>query len=195
MKIAVFVSGRGSNLNAILNSPLCKDEIEVHFVVSDKANPPAFEIAQEHGIKTYSLSKSEKMNSVSFEELGKIFLDTGIELIVLAGFLKLVPESFINHFEKKIINIHPALLPKYGGKGMYGMNVHKAVFNSGDKISGATVHFVNSHYDEGSIIQSETVDISGARNPEEVAALVLKAEHSLLPIVVSKFKNGELFNQ
>ncbi|MBE2278959.1 MAG: phosphoribosylglycinamide formyltransferase [Ignavibacteriaceae bacterium] len=195
MKIAVFVSGRGTNLNAILNSPLCKDEIEVYFVVSDKANPPAFEIAQEHGIITYSLSKKDKMNSFSFDELGKIFLDTGIELIVLAGFLKLVPESFINLFEKKIINIHPALLPKYGGKGMYGMNVHKAVFESGDKISGATVHFVNPHYDEGSIIQSEIVDISGAQNPEEVAALVLKSEHTLLPKVVSKFKNGELFNK
>ena len=106
--------------------------------------------------------------------------------------MKKIPESFISHFPNKIINIHPALLPFCGGKGMYGINVHKAVFESSVKVSGATVHFVNSNYDEGIIISQKSVDIHDAESPEEIAEKVLKEEHKLLPFVINKFVEGKI---
>ncbi len=182
LRLAVFVSGRGSNLRAIVESSELKDLIETVFVVSDKVECPAFGFAREQGIKTLVVGK----HGLPFDEVATLFEDAGIGLVVLAGFLKLVPRSFVERFEGKIINIHPALLPEYGGKGMYGHFVHEAVFAAGDKISGPTVHFVNSEYDKGEIIAQRPVDISAANSPEEIAAIVLREEHKLLPDVISE---------
>lgn len=190
MRIAVFVSGRGTNLQAILNSKGLKNKIVVAAVFSDKQNCPAFSIAEDHDIPTFSLGMGE--DSISFEELECFLKDLSIDLIVLAGFLKLIPANVIKAFENKIINIHPALLPKFGGQGMFGLNVHKAVFQSSDKISGATVHFVNEEYDKGLIIAQEKVDISNAFSPEEIASTVLYAEHKILPFVIGKFAEGNV---
>lgn len=190
MNIAVFVSGRGSNLQAILNSQDLQNIVEVKAVVSNKTDCPAFEIAKKYSIPVYTVGKVEK--KIGFEELSGLLLEKKTDLIVLAGFLKLLPVKFVEVFRNKIINIHPALLPSFGGPGMYGMNVHNAVFESSAKVSGATVHFVDEKFDNGMIIAQKCVDISSAASPEEIAAKVLEIEHKLLPGIIKKFALGKV---
>jgi formyltetrahydrofolate-dependent phosphoribosylglycinamide formyltransferase len=191
LTLAVFVSGRGSNLRAVLDSPRLKDLVQVKVVVGDKLDCPAFEIAKNFSIPVYSVGKKEGF--ISFEELKTVLIDLKIDLIVLAGFLKLIPENFVTQFRNKIINIHPALLPSFGGAGMYGMNVHKAVYESSARVSGASVHFVDETYDTGKIIAQRCVDISDVRSPEEIAERVLRIEHQLLPEVIEKIALGRVF--
>jgi formyltetrahydrofolate-dependent phosphoribosylglycinamide formyltransferase len=190
LNIVVFVSGRGSNLKAILNSDLLKGKVKVKAVFSDKIDCPAFEIARQNSIKCYSLGDNE--NSVKYNDLAFVLESQKIELIVLAGFLKLIPVSVIEKFKNRIINIHPALLPSFGGKGMYGMKVHEAVFKSSAKVSGASIHFVDETYDTGKIIAQECVDISDVTSSNEIAEKVLMIEHKLLPYVISKFADGKI---
>lgn len=185
MKIAVFVSGRGSNLKAILKFPELKNLVEVKAVLSDKTDCKAFEIANEFGIKSFSVGQAD--GKVKNNELTGILKNLKIDLIVLAGYLKLIPSELIDSFENRIINIHPALLPSYGGKGMYGINVHRAVFQSSAKVSGATVHFVDKTFDTGKIIAQRCVDISDVKSPEEIAEIVLEIEHKILPDVIKAF--------
>ncbi|OGU82949.1 MAG: phosphoribosylglycinamide formyltransferase [Ignavibacteria bacterium RBG_16_35_7] len=190
MNIAVFVSGRGSNLKAILTSEELKQLVEVKAVISDKISCPAFQIAENFSIPTYSIG--DKAGRINYEELIPLLLDLKIDLIVLAGFLKLIPHELIDLFRNRIINIHPALLPSFGGKGLYGSNVHKAVFESSAKVSGATVHFVDYTYDTGNIIAQKCVDISDVNSSEEIAERVIKIEHELLPYVLKKFALGKV---
>jgi formyltetrahydrofolate-dependent phosphoribosylglycinamide formyltransferase len=190
LKIAVFVSGRGSNLRAILNYPDLKNVIEVVAVISDKLDCKAFEIAKEYGIKSFSVG--DGAGKIKQTELARLLKKLDVDLIVLAGYLRLVPLDLIENFEKRIINIHPALLPSFGGKGMYGMNVHRAVFNSSAKVSGATVHSVDKTFDTGKIIAQKCVDISDVKSPEEIADRVLKIEHQLLPEVVKAFAEDKV---
>ncbi len=190
MKIAVFVSGRGSNLQAILNSPELENIIEVKAVFSDKIDCAAFQIAKEHLIPTFCIGN--KSGCVTYNNLSNLINREEIELIVLAGFLKMIPEVVLKNYSNRIINIHPALLPSFGGKGMYGMNVHKAVYNTSAQVSGATVHFVDAAYDTGKIIAQKCIDISGVNSPEEIAEQVLKAEHQLLPFVIKKIAEGKV---
>ena len=191
LKVSVFVSGRGSNLNAILDSSKLKNLIEVKAVVGDKLYCPAFDIAKNFSIPVYSVGKKEKL--ISFEVLTAKLNDLKIDLIVLAGFLKLLPEDFVKTFKNRIINIHPALLPSFGGPGMYGMNVHRAVFDASAQVSGATVHFVDETFDTGKIIAQRCVDIFDVKTPEEIAVRVLKIEHELLPFVIEKIALGRVF--
>lgn len=190
MKIAVFVSGRGSNLKAILDSKDLKNLVQIECVVSNKKDCHAFKIADQYKIRTITVGDDQ--NSLSYTELAQILNGMGIKLIVLAGFLKLIPSEFILLFENKIINIHPALLPSFGGKGMYGLNVHKAVFNSSAKVSGATIHFVDASYDTGKIIAQRCIDIADAVSPEDIAERVLKIEHEILPSVLKAFAEGKV---
>lgn len=190
MNIVVFVSGRGSNLKAILDSELLKGKVKVETVISDKPECAAFEIAKKSSISCYALGNSE--GCISYRDLEGILISKNTDLIVLAGFLKLIPGSFVSKYKNKIINIHPALLPLFGGKGMYGMNVHKSVYDSSAKVSGATVHFVNEIYDEGKIIAQRCVDISDVTSPEQIAERVLEIEHKLLPYVISKFAESSI---
>jgi len=190
LNIAVFVSGRGSNLQAILNSDLLQNKVEVKAVFSDKTSCPAFDLALQRSIRCYSLGERE--NCIKYGELVSLLESLKIGLIVLAGFLKLIPENVISKFKNRIINIHPALLPSFGGSGMYGIRVHQAVFNSSAKVSGATIHFVDETYDTGKIIAQQCVDISDVASPEEIAERVLKIEHKLLPFVISKFADGKI---
>jgi phosphoribosylglycinamide formyltransferase-1 len=190
LNIAVFVSGRGSNLQAILESDYTKNIITVKAVVSDKIDCAAFQIAGKYSIPTFTIGK--KPGSISYNELISSLRNLEIEIIVLAGFLKFIPVEFLKSFQNKIINIHPALLPLYGGPGMYGMNVHRAVYNSGDKFSGATVHLVNEVYDAGKIIAQERIDISSLISPDQVAEKVLNVEHKLLPSVLRKIAEGKI---
>jgi phosphoribosylglycinamide formyltransferase-1 len=191
LAVAVFVSGRGSNLRAVLDSPKLKELIEVKAVVGDKLICPAFDIARDYSIAVYSVGAKEGF--LSFDKLQKIFKELKIDLIVLAGFLKLIPPEFIKAFPYKIINIHPALLPSFGGPGMYGMNVHRAVFDSSAQVSGASVHFVDETYDTGKIIAQRCVDISDVNSPEEIAGRILTIEHQLLPYVIEKIALGKVF--
>ncbi len=184
MVVAVFVSGRGSNLKAILDSPKLRHLAEVKAVFSDKAKCPAFEIAKQFSIPTYCIGKSDGF--INNKKLKDLLVSLEIELIVLAGYLKLIPGDVVSFFEFRIINIHPALLPSFGGSRMYGANVHKAVFNSSAQVSGATVHFVDETYDTGKIIAQRSVDISDVNSPADIAERVLKVEHSLLPDVIEK---------
>lgn len=190
MRIATFVSGRGSNLKAILNYPELKRKIDIKWVITDKPFCKALDIANENNISFYCIDKYKITEK--YDCLAELFKKDNIELIVLAGFLKLLPSTFVNNFKKRIINIHPALLPSYGGEGMYGMNVHKAVFNAGDRESGATVHFVDETYDTGIIIAQEKIDVSQCSSPEEIAASVLNIEHKLLPEVIEKIADGKI---
>jgi formyltetrahydrofolate-dependent phosphoribosylglycinamide formyltransferase len=191
LTLAVFVSGRGSNLRAILESPKLKELIRVKAVVGDKSFCPAFDIAKSFSIPVFSVGKKEGFKS--FNDLKLIFMELGINFIVLAGFLKLIPTDFVRSFADRIINIHPALLPSFGGFGMYGMNVHKAVFESSAQVSGASVHFVDETYDTGRIIAQRCVDISEVKSPEEIAERVLLIEHQLLPDVLEKIALGKVF--
>lgn len=185
LKVAVFVSGRGSNLRAILNSSKLHNLIKVQAVISNKATCPAFKIAEEYSINQYVVGNEKK--SISYNNLSKFLKSLEIDLVVLAGFLKMIPDDMIVDFRNRIINIHPALLPSFGGKEMYGMNVHKAVYESSAQVSGATVHFVDETYDTGNIIVQRCVDISDVDSPEEILEKVLAVEHELLPYVIEKF--------
>ncbi len=194
IKLAVFVSGRGSNLRSII-SQIKSGELNavVKVVISNVKDCKAFEICDSEKIPKYIVSeKIEKTNSINYQKLIEILEKEEVDLIVLAGFLKKIPVSLLSKFKNKIINIHPALLPSFGGKGMYGMNVHRAVYSSSAKISGATVHFVDEIYDNGKIIDQRVVDISDVKTPEEIAERVLKVEHELLPSVIKKFSENKI---
>lgn len=193
LRIAVFVSGRGSNLKSLIeriNSDIITAKVSV--VISNKLDCPAISLAKENNIPYFFVNEISKEKFVTFSTLKDILISKEVDLIILAGFLKKIPDDFIDTFENKIINIHPALLPSFGGKGMYGMNVHKAVFESSAKVSGATVHFVNKFYDEGKIIMQRCVDISDVENPDEIAERVLRIEHELLPDVVKLFSEDRV---
>jgi formyltetrahydrofolate-dependent phosphoribosylglycinamide formyltransferase len=190
LNIAVFVSGRGSNLQAILDSECTREIVFVKAVISDKIDCAAFQIAAKKNIPTFTIGKMP--GSISYSELISSLKKLDVEFVVLAGFLKLIPIEFLRSFQNKIINIHPALLPSYGGPGMYGMNVHRAVFKSGDKYSGATIHLVDEHYDSGKIIAQDTIDISDVNSPEELADKVLEIEHKLLPSILRKIAEGKV---
>ncbi|MFA3782917.1 phosphoribosylglycinamide formyltransferase [Melioribacteraceae bacterium 4301-Me] len=191
LNIAVFVSGRGSNLKSLYNS-VPKNKVKIAAVVSNKTTCTAVEFAQQNKIDVFFVSEKIKEGFVSYRQLADILEKFNVKLIVLAGFLKKIPDEFIDKFENKIINIHPALLPSFGGKGMYGINVHKAVWESKSKVSGATVHFVDKIYDHGKIIYQKQVDISNVSGPDDIAAKVLKIEHEILPYVVLKFSEGKI---
>lgn len=190
MNIAVFVSGRGSNLQAIVNSRELQNSVHVKAVVSDKSDCPAFKIANTLSLNIFKIGSKDGF--ISYDDLIFSLEELKIDLIVLAGFLKLIPVKFIRHFKGKIINIHPALLPSFGGAGMYGINVHRAVFEASAKVSGATVHFVDETYDTGKIITQRCVDISDVNSPEEIAERVLQVEHQILPYAIQKFSEGKI---
>ena len=191
INLAVFVSGQGSNLKAIYKQiELGNLPAKISVVVSNNKNCGAIDFAIDKNIPTFIIVSNKDKNFESYKELLSFLSDLKIDLVVLAGFLKKIPNEFIQKYKNKIINIHPALLPKYGGKGMYGINVHKAVFNAKENISGATVHFVDEIYDNGKIIEQKTVDISDVKSPEEIAERVLKIEHIILPDVIKKISTG-----
>ena len=190
MNIAVFASGRGSNFEAVyflIKSGEIKANVSC--LISNNTNAPVLDFAKNNGIEIYTIDV--KSNAYS-EQLLEILSKQKIQLIVLAGYMKLIPENVVERFPNKIINIHPALLPSFGGKGCYGMNVHKKVLKSGVKFTGATVHFVNQNYDEGQIIAQEVVSISPEDSAEDIATKVLKIEHKLLPQVVKQICDNQL---
>ncbi|MBK8004303.1 MAG: phosphoribosylglycinamide formyltransferase [Gemmatimonadetes bacterium] len=179
MRLAVCVSGRGSNLVALLEALTGSAEAEVVLVLSNKADAPALDRARERGIPAEAFENFRDA-AEWLERLARHQVD----LVVLAGYLKLVPAGVISAYRGRILNIHPALLPDFGGPGMYGHHVHEAVVRSGVPFSGATVHLVDEEYDRGEILGQARVPVLPGDTADTLAARVLGAEHRLLPAVV-----------
>ncbi len=179
MRVAVAVSGRGSNLEALLTACARDPVAEVVLVLSDRAEAPALERARARGIRALALAAPADASEwlAALEE-------AGADLLVLAGYLKLVPAGVIARYRGRIVNVHPALLPAFGGRGMYGHRVHAAVLASGATESGATVHLVDEEYDRGAILAQARVPVRPGDTADTLAARVLAEEHRLLPAVV-----------
>ncbi len=187
-KIAVFASGRGSNFLKIYEN-IQKGEVsgEIVCLISDNPQAGAIQFSKDKLISFSIVSPKHFNTPEEFgEEIIKILIHYKVDWIILAGFLKKIPDNVVSKYSNRIINIHPALLPAFGGKGMYGIRVHNAVFQSGAKISGVTVHLVNEIYDAGPIVMQEAVDIEECKSPEEIAEKVLKVEHILYSKAVNK---------
>lgn len=181
--IALFASGNGSNANKIIQYFQHHAEIKIALVISNNSNAGVIQIAKDNHIPFKIVNKNALLNK---EELLDMLQHFNIDFIVLAGFMVLIPAYLADAFPNRIVNIHPALLPKYGGKGMYGMHVHEAVFQNHEKESGITIHFVNAHYDEGQIIFQEKVNIENCFSAEEIAAKVLLCEHANYAKVIER---------
>jgi formyltetrahydrofolate-dependent phosphoribosylglycinamide formyltransferase len=179
MHVAVAVSGRGTNLEALLHALGPGAPARVVLVLSNRADAPALDRAAERGIATVTL----RDHAEAGEWLAALERH-GADLLVLAGYLKLVPAEVIDRYRGRILNVHPALLPAFGGLGMYGRRVHEAVLASGARESGATVHLVDEVYDRGAILGQARVPVLPGDDPETLAARVLEAEHRLLPAAV-----------
>ena len=179
LRVAVLASGGGSNLQALLDVCAKGAPARVVLVASDKAEAGALGRARAAGVDTHVIR-----DPADGSALTGLLREKGVELVVLAGYLKLVPAATVSAFDGRMINIHPALLPAFGGPGMYGLRVHRAVLASGATISGPTVHLVNAEYDRGPIVAQWPVPVRPGDTPEALAARVLEVEHQLLPAVV-----------
>jgi len=185
-KIAVFVSGNGSNFKCILEH-ISKSKIkaEVVCVVSNHSRPGAFLIAKKSNIPTHHVNVRQFKNGDEYTQyLLELLEKYNVDLVILAGFMKLIPAPVVRAFKNSIVNIHPALLPNFGGKGYYGMKVHEAVIKSGIKVTGVTVHFVDDRYDTGPIIIQKKVEVFPEDTAEVLAKRVLKLEHKVYPEVI-----------
>ncbi|MGA3287061.1 MAG: phosphoribosylglycinamide formyltransferase [Bacteroidota bacterium] len=194
MNIAVFASGRGSNFQAILSAidaGLLSARVTV--LISNKSDAGAFEIARARRIQTSHLSqKMFPSEEALAEAMLNVLSQQRAELLVLAGYLKKIPLQVVRRYRNRIVNIHPALLPLFGGAGMYGHFVHEAVIASGMKVSGATVHLVDEEYDRGPIVMQKTVEIIQEDTPDLLAAKVLKIEHEIYPLALKAFVEGKV---
>ncbi len=186
--IAVLVSGNGSNLQSIIDS-INNGEIKnsrICAVISDRKGAYALERAKVHGINHYLVDK-QKVSKLEFnEEIQNILTDEKADLIVLAGYLSIVNKELIKKYKNKIINIHPSLIPKFSGKGFYGMKVHEAVIASSCKITGVTVHFVDENVDTGPIILQEIIEVLEDDTAKTLAYRVLKLEHKCIVKAINK---------
>ena len=193
-RIAVFASGGGTDFQSIIDANEKDKFCEISCLIASKEGIGAIERAQKHGIKTAVFSKSGYPDiDELYKELTYLLNINRVDYIVLAGWLKIIPESFIKAFEDRIINIHPSLIPAFCGAGMYGLNVHKAVLEFGAKVSGCTVHFVNEVPDGGAIIAQTAVEVKSDDTPESLQSRILEKEHELLPYCVKKLCEGKIF--
>ncbi len=195
MRIAVFVSGGGTNLQAIIDriSSGALTNVEIAEVIASNDSAFAIERAKKAGIPSKVISKkvlgAEAYDDATLSELESI----GAELVVLAGFLSMLGPKTVKAYANRIINIHPALIPAFCGQGMYGIRPHEAVLAKGVKVSGATVHFVNEHYDEGPIILQKAVDVLPDDTPETLQKRIMKeCEQVILPKAIQLFADGKL---
>jgi len=194
IKIAVFASHGGSDMQAIIDG--CKKgklNAKVVVVVSNNGDSMALQRAEKEKIPAYHLSaKLLGSEDVLAEELLKILAEYDVNMIFLAGYMRLLHPSVLARYHNRIFNIHPALLPKFGGKGMYGIHVHTAVIAAGEKETGVTIHRVNAEYDSGEIVAQTTVPVREGDTPEMLAARVLEREHEFLIEVIAEIISGEI---
>lgn len=191
-KIGVLVSGGGTNLQAVIDRVHHKSG-EIVVVIANNADAYGLTRAQNSGIPTAVVLESDFEDYDAFNaEIIRILKDKGVELVVLAGYMKIITPAFVEAYPNKIINIHPALIPSFCGEGYYGMHVHEAVIDYGVKVTGATVHFVNEEADAGPIIAQKTVEVADDDTPESIQKKVLEIEHTLLPWVVEQYCLGRI---
>lgn len=189
LNIAVLGSGRGSNFQAILTA-IQQGRIPgatIRVVISNNSDAGILEIARNNSLPAVHLSHRQFPTEDEFvDALLSLLRVHGVNFIVLAGYMKRIHRRVIEAFRHRIINIHPALLPRHGGPGMYGRHVHEAVIAAGDPISGATVHFVDEEYDHGSVVLQKTVSVTAGDTPETLAAKVLEIEHEIYPEAIRR---------
>ena len=194
INIVIFVSGSGSNFKSI-HQKIKDGEIngKIKLVVSDNPKAGALDYAISEGIPIFIYNKN-RFSEVSqyYKSLEGHLNKVKAELIVLAGYMKKIPDKIVIQFERRILNIHPALLPKFGGQGYFGINVRKAVLDANEIESGASVHFVNKVYDDGPIVAQSKVNILENDTPEKLAKRVLVAEHNLFPKVIKAFCENKI---
>ncbi|MCU0382495.1 MAG: phosphoribosylglycinamide formyltransferase [Cyclobacteriaceae bacterium] len=183
-RLAIFASGSGSNAEAIMKFFEHHTSVEVALIISNKENAGVIAKAKQYGVKSILINKEEFYQSRTLLQTLQTY---GVSHIVLAGFLLLVPEYLIKAFPNKIINIHPSLLPKFGGKGMYGMHVHRAVMAAKEHESGLTIHLVNEHFDDGEILLQAKCGIEVNDTAEILAQKVLQLEHEHYPRIIAEW--------
>ena len=183
--IVIFASGSGTNAEAIILHFKNSKNTKVVGILSNNDKAGVLERAKNHQIPSFTFSKSD-LNSDTVLDIIK---PLNPDLIVLAGFLLKFPENILKHYPNKVINIHPALLPNYGGKGMYGMHVHKAVLDNKEQYTGITIHYVNEQYDEGAIIKQEKTFVGDCTLPEEIAQKVHELEYKHFATTISEILN------
>lgn len=194
MNIAVFASHGGSDLQAIMDG--CKSKsicARVAAVISNNGDSTALQRAAHENIPAYHLSaKNCGSEDTLSAEILNVLQKHDIDMIFLAGYMRMLHPSILEKYHNAVFNIHPALLPKFGGKGMYGMNVHKAVIDAHEPETGVTIHRVNAEYDSGEIVAQTTVPVLTDDTPETLAARVLKKEHEFLIQIIAQIANGEI---
>ena len=184
IRLALFASGTGSNVYNIIQYFKDREDVEVVSVLSNKESAGALNHAKNAGIDTLVFNKQDFSAS---DNVLNYLKSKKVDFVVLAGFLWKIPSSMVTEFESKIINVHPALLPKYGGKGMYGANVHKAVLESGDQESGITIHKVNENYDEGATIAQYTCGIDQGETMVSLTAKIHELEKEYFPRTIDNY--------
>ncbi len=194
VKIGVLISGSGSNLQSIIDNVENRNiDGQIAVVISNRKDAYGLERARQHNIKDVYIRQGdyesfEDFNDAIIEELKS----NGVELVVLAGYLKILSNKFIEEYRERIINIHPSLIPAFCGKGYYGLKVHQAAVDYGVKLSGATVHFVDEEADTGPIIIQEAVEVSYEDNAESLQQKILNLEHKILPLAVRYYCQGKI---
>lgn len=186
IRIAVLASGRGSNLEALFEALADRADAAIVLVASDRADAPALERARVRGVATAVVVPHAERAMID------LLADARVDWIVLAGYLKRVPSGVVRRWRNRILNVHPALLPAHGGRGMYGERVHRAVLAAGESRSGASVHLVDEEYDRGPVVARAEVPVLPDDTPTSLAARVLEVEHRLLPEVVVAAAEGRL---
>jgi phosphoribosylglycinamide formyltransferase-1 len=183
VRVAIFISGKGSNALNIIKYFKGNDTVEVALVLSNKTDAQGLVNAQKLGINTVVF------NNETFKKSGEIdtyLRSLGIDFIVLAGFLRQIPADLVDSFKNRIINIHPSLLPKFGGKGMFGKHVHKAVLDSDETESGISIHYVSNEYDEGKIIFQKSIAIEKGETVNSLTTKIQALEHAYFPTIIEK---------
>jgi phosphoribosylglycinamide formyltransferase-1 len=182
-RLAILASGTGTNAEEIIKHFKKHDKISVSMILSNNKNAYVLKRALKHRIPQFVFNRDAFYKEKLVDEVLRL---NSIDFIVLAGFMWLIPERFVKSYPNKIVNIHPALLPKYGGKGMYGHHVHEAIVKNKEKESGITIHWVNEQYDDGAIIHQEKCAISPSDTPDDVANKVHQLEHEYYPKIIEK---------
>lgn len=194
-KIAVFASGGGTDFQSVIDANERENFCFIKYLVASKPEIGAIERAKKHGIETLVFDKNTETKEAFYARVAKILKADEVDYVVLAGWLLVVPESFIKQFENAIINIHPSLIPAFCGMGYYGLKVHQAAIEYGVKVSGATVHFVEADVDGGAILMQCAVLVEADDTPETLQARILKEEHRMLPECIKLLCEGRVEKQ
>ena len=194
--IAVLASGGGTDFQSVIDANKRENFCVIKYLIASKEGIGAIERAKREGIETAVFAKKDYPDLEDlYAKLAALLNSENVDYIVLAGWLKIIPASFTEKFKDRIINIHPALIPAFCGKGYYGLKVHEAAIEYGVKVSGATVHFVEADVDAGAVIMQKTVPVEEDDTPEPLQARVLKIEHEILPLCVKLLCEGKIVKE